>query len=88
MPEHLIGLDPAYYLREHLAVQGKTPGAVMPQAMAEYIRCYCCTDTIHAACEDYRATASIDLDMARTDDAAGHKIQAPVLAEFHAFFEI
>jgi haloacetate dehalogenase len=55
--------------------------------MAEYIRCYCCTDTIHAACEDYRATASIDLDMARTDDPGGHKIQAPVLAEFHAFFE-
>ena len=80
MPEHLIGLDSAYYLREHLAVQGKTPGAVTPQAMAEYIRCYCCTDTIHAACEDYRAAATIDLEMDRTDDAAGHKIQAPVLA--------
>jgi haloacetate dehalogenase len=23
MPEHLIGLDPAYYLRDHLAVQGR-----------------------------------------------------------------
>jgi haloacetate dehalogenase len=80
MPEHLIGLDSAYYLREHLEVQGKTPGAVTPQAMAEYIRCYCCTDTIHAACEDYRAAATIDLDMDRTDDAAGRKIQAPVLA--------
>ena len=80
MPEHLIGLDPVFYLRDHLYVQGKTPGAVTPEAMAEYIRCYCCKGTIHAVCEDYRAAASVDLDMDRADDAAGHKIQAPVLA--------
>jgi haloacetate dehalogenase len=80
VPEHLIGLDPEYYLRQHLSVQSKTPDAVTPQAMAEYIRCYCCTETIHAACEDYRAAATIDLDMDRTDDAIGRKIQAPVLA--------
>ncbi len=80
MPEHLISLDPAYYLRDHLAVQGKTPGAVTPAAMAEYLRCYCCTGTIHAICEDYRAAATTDLDMDRADDAAGNKIKAPVLA--------
>jgi haloacetate dehalogenase len=28
MPEHLISLEPVYYLRDHLAVQGKTSGAV------------------------------------------------------------
>ena len=54
MPEHLISQDPVYYLRDHLFVQGKTPGAVTPEAMAEYIRCYCCKGTIHAVCEDYR----------------------------------
>ena len=80
MPEHLIGLDPGYYLRDHLAVQGKTPGAVTPEAMAEYIRCYCCRGTIRAVCEDYRAAAGIDLDQDRADDAAGHKIGAPLLA--------
>ncbi len=80
MPEHIIGLDPVYYLRDHLFVQGKTPGAVTPEAMAEYIRCYCTTSTIHAVCEDYRAAAGIDLDMDRADEAAGHKIQAPVHA--------
>ena len=37
MPEHIIGNDPEYYLKEHLAVQGKTPGAVTPEAMAEYL---------------------------------------------------
>jgi haloacetate dehalogenase len=80
MPEHIIGLDPEYYLREHLAVQGKTPGAVTPEAMAEYLRCYCCTGTIHAACEDYRAAAGVDLQMDEADDKAGHKIAAPLLA--------
>jgi haloacetate dehalogenase len=80
MPEHLIGLDPVYYLRDHLYVQCKTPGAVTPDALAEYIRCYCCKETIHAACEDYRAAAGVDLEMDRTDEAMGRKIQAPVLA--------
>ncbi len=80
MPEHIIGTDSAYYFREHLAVQGNTPGAVTPEAMAEYIRCYCCKGTIHAVCEDYRAAAGIDLEMDRADDQAGHKIKAPVLA--------
>jgi haloacetate dehalogenase len=80
MPEHLISLDPAYYLRDHLVVQGKTPGAVTPEAMAEYIRCYCCKGTIRAVCEDYRAAAGIDLEQDRADDADGHKIKAPLLA--------
>jgi haloacetate dehalogenase len=80
MPEHLIGLDPGYYLRDHLAAQGKTPGAVTPEAMAEYIRCYCCKDTIRAVCEDYRAAAGVDLDQDRADEAAGRKIRAPLLA--------
>ncbi len=80
MPEHLIGVDPGYYLRDHLAVQGKTPGAVTPEAMAEYIRCYCCKGTIRAVCEDYRAAAGIDLDQDRADDEAGRKIKAPLLA--------
>ncbi len=80
MPEHLISLDPGYYLRDHLAVQGKTPGAVTPEAMAEYIRCYCCQGTIRAVCEDYRAAAGIDLEMDRADDKAGHRIAAPLLA--------
>ncbi len=80
MPEHLISLDPAYYLRNHLAVQGKTPGAVTPEAMAEYIRCYCCQGTIRAVCEDYRAAAGIDLEMDKADDERGNKIKAPFLA--------
>ena len=80
IPEHFIAFDPVYYLRDHLYVQGKTDGAVTPEAMSEYARCYCSVKSIHAVCEDYRAGASIDLDMDRADDAAGHKIACPVHA--------
>lgn len=80
MPEHLIGTDPAYYLKDHLDVQNKTPGAVTPEAMAEYLRCYACTGTIHAVCEDYRAAAGIDLEMDEADDKVGKRITAPLQA--------
>jgi haloacetate dehalogenase len=80
LPENVISYNPAYYLRDHLAIQGKTPGAVTPEAMTEYMRCYCCKGTIRAACEDYRAAAGIDLEMDRVDEASGNKITAPVLA--------
>jgi haloacetate dehalogenase len=80
IPEHLIGLDPEFYLREHLGRQSKTPGAVTEAAMAEYLRCYCNPETIHAACEDYRAAAGIGLELDAADAAAGRTIAAPLLA--------
>lgn len=79
VPERMISLDPAAYLRHHLAVQNKTPGAITPEALQEYLRCYCCQATIHAVCEDYRAAATTDLDLDRADDEAGRRITAPLL---------
>jgi len=80
LPEHLIGLDPAFYMKEHLNVQNKTPGAITDEAMAEYLRCYCCTATIHGACEDYRAAAGVGLELDAADEKAGKKVAAPLLA--------
>ena len=80
MPEHLIGLDPVFYLRDHLVVQDKTPGAISPDVMAEYIRYYCCMGTIRAVCENYRAAAGINLDQDREDDQNNTYIKAPLLA--------
>ena len=79
-PEHMIGLDPVFYIHEHLDRQNKTPDAITPAAMAEYIRCYCNVPGIHAACEDYRAAVGIGLELDAADDAAGKKINAPLLA--------
>ena len=77
-PERLIGADPAYFLRRHIAGQVKTEGAVEEAAMAEYLRSYRNPATIHAICEDYRASASIDLDHDRADIA--RHIASPLLA--------
>ena len=56
----------------------RTPGAMEPEAFAEYLRCYDSEATVHAVCEDYRATAGIDLQ----DDAkdAAQRIWARLLA--------
>lgn len=80
LPEKLIGADPEFFLRTHLAGQMKVPGAADPRAVAEYLRCYRDPATIHAICEDYRAAATIDLDHDAESAAAGKRVEAPLLA--------
>ena len=78
-PERLIGADPEYFIRRKLA---KTPaglGFFAPETLAEYIRCIKNPATIHAMCEDYRATLGIDLEMDTADVAASRKVDCPVL---------
>jgi haloacetate dehalogenase len=79
LPEHLIGLDPDHFLDYMLGALNKTPGALAPEAVSEYRRCFCCTSTIHATCEEFRASADIGLEMDEADERAGNKIVAPVL---------
>jgi haloacetate dehalogenase len=45
----------------------------------EYLRNNTNPLTIHAMCEDYRASASIDLEIDAADIKAGKKIQCPLL---------
>ncbi len=45
----------------------------------EYLRTMTNPLTIHAMCEDYRASASIDLELDAADMKAGKKIQCPLL---------
>jgi len=76
LPEHMIGLDPTFFLKDLFSQV--TPGAVTLDAMSEYIRCFDCTSTIHAICDDYRAGAGVDLEMDAADDKLGRKIELPV----------
>ncbi|MDX1653807.1 MAG: alpha/beta hydrolase [Candidatus Competibacteraceae bacterium] len=62
LPEHLIGLDPDYYLRDKLRRWSRIEDAFPPEVVAEYLRCFRRPETIHANCEDYRAAAGIDLE--------------------------
>ena len=52
---------------------------IEPQALAEYERCFCTAAAIHAACEDYRASADIDLEHDRASRAAGETIACELL---------
>ncbi|WP_454884739.1 alpha/beta fold hydrolase [Sphingomonas oryzagri] len=78
LPERMIGADPDHFLDRHIAGQIKIPGSVDPAVMAEYRRCYADPATRHAICEDYRASAGIDLVHDAAD--ADARIQAPLLA--------
>ncbi|HEY2561152.1 MAG TPA: alpha/beta hydrolase [Caldimonas sp.] len=80
LPERMIGGDPAYYLRWMLGGFGSQGiGFVEPEALAEYERCFCRAEAIHASCEDYRASATIDLEHDRTSRVAGEKIACDLL---------
>jgi haloacetate dehalogenase len=75
LPERMIGGDPAFYLRWTLGSWGSDGlGHIEPEALAEYERCFCRADAIHATCEDYRAGASIDLEHDRASRSADEKI--------------
>jgi len=78
LPEHMIGLDPVFYLQRIFAGLNKTPGAISPDVMNEYLHAFSNADAIHASCEDFRAAADIDLEMDKADDKAGRKIECPL----------
>ena len=76
LPETMIGGNVRFWLEQKF---GKAaPGAIAPEAFAEYLRCYGKAETIHASCEDYRAAASIDLVHDEADLA--RRVECPLLA--------
>ncbi|MBI5275061.1 MAG: alpha/beta hydrolase [Burkholderiales bacterium] len=80
LPEKMIGGDAKFYL--HTKLGGWGAGGIShiePQALAEYERCFCRAESIHAACEDYRAAAGIDLEHDRDSRSKGHKINCDTL---------
>ena len=80
LPERLLGGDPTFFLHGALGGWGAAGLAyIEPQALAEYERCFGRPDARHAACEDYRASAGIDLAHDRASRAAGAKIGCDTL---------
>jgi haloacetate dehalogenase len=76
-PEKLICADLDYYIRYKLNKKGVGLDIFSPEAFAEYARCTT-PEQIHAVCEDYRATVTLDFDMDRADFGA-RTISCPVL---------
>jgi len=75
LPETMIGGNAVAYLHAKLGGWGSSGlGYIEPEALIEYERCFCTPEAIHAACEDYRASAGIDLVHDRESRARGDKI--------------
>lgn len=80
LPETMIGGNPRPYLHTKLGGWGAAGLAhVEPGALAEYERCFCRPEAIHSACEDYRASAGIDLEHDRDSRARGDRIACDTL---------
>lgn len=76
-PEKLLTADLDYYIDYKLNKKGVGLEVFSKEAMAEYKRCTT-PEQIHAVCEDYRATVTVDLAM-DTEDFAKRTIDCPVL---------
>ncbi len=79
LPERLIEADPAAYVSEVMGSRGSGLAPFDPRALAEYQRCLALPGAAHGLCEDYRASASIDLENDQADLTAGRMIEAPLL---------
>ncbi len=80
LPERMIGGNAQAYLHAKLGGWGSGGlSHIEPQALAEYERCFCTPEAIHSACEDYRASAGIDLQHDRESRARGEKIACDTL---------
>jgi haloacetate dehalogenase len=78
MPERLMGADPDFFIEKKLAKTEQGLSFFGKEALEEYKRCFRNPETVHAMCEDYRATATVDLAMDTQDFAAGKRITCPV----------
>lgn len=76
-PEKLLTADLDYYIQYKLNKKGVGLDIFAPDAMAEYIRCTT-PEQIHAVCEDYRATVTLDFAMDEADFGR-RRIACPVL---------
>jgi haloacetate dehalogenase len=88
LPELMISGNAKAYLHAKLGGWGSQGlGYIEPEALAEYERCFCdptanakgLPANIHSACEDYRASAGIDLEHDRESRARGDKIACDTL---------
>ena len=76
-PEKLLCADLDYYIQYKLNKKGVGLEIFSKEAMAEYVRCTT-PGQIHAVCEDYRATVTLDLAM-DTADFGVKQIECPIL---------
>jgi len=79
LPETLIEADPENYLRTVMGTRSAGMGPFTDDAFSEYLRCLKLPGAAIAICEDYRASAGLDLEHDQADIDAGNKLNCPLL---------
>jgi len=77
LPELMLGaIPPEVFIEKKISKKGIGMSIFDPEAVAEYVRCFN-AKTILGSCADYRATATVDLELDRAD--RHRKVECPVL---------
>jgi haloacetate dehalogenase len=79
LPEMLLASKGPDYVRSMLGGRHAGLAPFEPEVLADYQRCAADPATIHGFCEDYRASAGIDLEHDRADREAGRRLPMPLL---------
>lgn len=79
LPELLIETDPENYLRSVMGTRSAGMSPFSGEAFSEYLRCLQLPGAARGVCEDYRASAGIDLEHDQADIDAGKKLTCPLL---------
>lgn len=80
LPETMIGGAAREYLHAKLGGWGSGGlGHIEPEALSAYETSFCQAQAIHSACEDYRASAGIDLEHDRASRSQGQRIACDTL---------
>jgi haloacetate dehalogenase len=79
LPETLIEANPEQFLRSVMGSRSAGMAPFTDEAFSEYLRCLQLPGAARGICEDYRASASIDLEHDRADIAAGHRLNLPLM---------
>ncbi|HEX4251944.1 MAG TPA: alpha/beta hydrolase [Pseudonocardia sp.] len=80
MAERLLGNDPEYWIRSRMTSRHSGGTAFDEAAVREYVRCFSDPAAISASCSDYRAAATLDLELDHADFDAGRRVESPLLA--------
>ena len=78
LPELLIGSQPDAYVERVMGSRHAGLAPFAPHALQAYRDALKQPGAVHAMCEDYRASATIDLEHDRADIECGNKIACPL----------
>jgi len=82
LPEQMMAADPEGFWRWRCGAGAAGMGPFSAEALEDYLAAFRDPGTIHATCEDYRASAGIDIR--HDDEDGGRKVACPLLALWSA----